>query len=143
MSRSGYLDDYDFEQWQWIMWRGAVTSAFRGKRGQAFLREMLIAMDAMPEKKLISGDLIDADGCACALGVVAQARGIDVSNVDVDDYNSIHVPFGIANSMAREVMWMNDEGTHTQETPEQRFVRMRKWIVSRIGRHRVMVEGDL
>jgi hypothetical protein len=37
MSRSGYSDDYgDDEPWQLIMWRGAVASAFRGRRGQPF-----------------------------------------------------------------------------------------------------------
>ena len=51
MSRSGYTDDFD-DQWALIRWRGAVTSAIRGKRGQEFLREMAAAMDAMPEKSL-------------------------------------------------------------------------------------------
>lgn len=45
MSRSGYCDDGDYGQWEMIMWRGAVTSAFRGKRGQAFLKEMLDSRD--------------------------------------------------------------------------------------------------
>lgn len=55
MSRSGYSDDLD--SWSMIRWRGAVTSATRGARGQAFFREMLAALDAMPEKKLIADDL--------------------------------------------------------------------------------------
>lgn len=58
MSRSGYSDDYDGDNWDLIRWRGAVTSAIRGKRGQAFLREALAALDAMPEKQLIAGDLV-------------------------------------------------------------------------------------
>jgi hypothetical protein len=37
MSRSGYSDD--LENWSLIRWRGAVASAIRGRRGQAFLRE--------------------------------------------------------------------------------------------------------
>lgn len=53
MSRSGYVDDG--EQWDMIRWRGAVNSAIRGKRGQAFLRELRDALDAMPEKRLVSG----------------------------------------------------------------------------------------
>ena len=55
MSRSGYHDGID--QWDLIRWRGAVASAIRGKRGQAFLREMLDALDALPEPKLIAHDL--------------------------------------------------------------------------------------
>jgi hypothetical protein len=46
MSRSGYSDDHS--EWDLIRWRGAVASAIRGKRGQAFLRELLVALDAMP-----------------------------------------------------------------------------------------------
>jgi hypothetical protein len=143
MSRAGYDDSGDMDQWSLIMWRGAVTSALRGKRGQDFLREMLAAMDALPEKKLIKGDLVDKDGCACALGTVALARGADVSNVDPYDHEGIGPLFGIADAMAREVMWENDDGTWKKETPEERFVRMRGWVVSQIGAWRPMVEGDL
>ena len=38
MSRSGYSDDLD--NWDLIRWRGQVSSAIRGKRGQGFLREL-------------------------------------------------------------------------------------------------------
>ncbi|ENQ7660184.1 hypothetical protein ACEQOL_006537 [Pseudomonas aeruginosa] len=38
MSRSGYCDDLD--NWSLICWRGAVSSAIKGKRGQAFLIEL-------------------------------------------------------------------------------------------------------
>lgn len=44
MSRSGYNDDCD--GWALIRWRGAVNSAINGKRGQAFLRELVAALDA-------------------------------------------------------------------------------------------------
>jgi hypothetical protein len=57
MSRSGYSDDCD-DQWRHIMWWGAVTSSIRGKRGQAFLREMRDALDAMPEKRLAPDALV-------------------------------------------------------------------------------------
>lgn len=46
MSRSGYSDDID--NWDLIKWRGQVASAIRGKRGQLFLRELLAALDALP-----------------------------------------------------------------------------------------------
>lgn len=65
MSRSGYIDDGDIEHWDLIRWRGAVASAIRGKKGQSFLLEMLHAMDALPEKKLIAHDLLK-DGSVCA-----------------------------------------------------------------------------
>ena len=59
MSRSGY-DDYDGcenPEWALIRWRGAVHSALCGKRGQAFLREMALALDEMGEKRLIADEL--------------------------------------------------------------------------------------
>ncbi len=51
MSRSGYSDDCDNLQ----LWRQAVDRAISGKRGQAVLREMLASLEALPQKRLISG----------------------------------------------------------------------------------------
>lgn len=48
MSRSEYSENLD--SWSLIRWRGQVVSAIRGKRGQAFLRELVDALEAMPEK---------------------------------------------------------------------------------------------
>ncbi len=94
MSRSGYSEDGD--QWQMIKWRGAVASAFRGRRGQAFLREMRDALDALPVKRLLRDELVQ---------------------------------FGIAHAMACEIMYENDEREAAyNETPEQRFVRMWRWV---------------
>ena len=60
MSRSGYSEDCD--GWALVRWRGAVKSAIRGQRGQAFLRELLAALDAIPDKRLIAEELVDAQG---------------------------------------------------------------------------------
>jgi hypothetical protein len=133
MSRSGYNDyDGDYSELMNINWRGAVKSAMRGKRGQAFLKEMLTAFDAMPEKRLIKNDLAK-DGAVCALGAVAVARKIDVSNVDPEDHDTVAGTFGIAHAMACEIMYYNDEFFYSdKETPEQRWERMRAWIASQI-----------
>lgn len=131
MSRSGYSDDCD-DGWALIRWRGAVTSAIKGERGQAFLRELRDAMDAMPEKRLIAEDLA-ADGCYCAMGVVAAARGVDVSGIDPHSATQVSQALGIAKAMAREIAFMNDEGNWDwNETPEQRWTRMRKWVGEQI-----------
>ena len=50
MTRSGYDDCGDYSDWEIIQFRGAVASAIRGKRGQAFLKNMLVALDELPEK---------------------------------------------------------------------------------------------
>ncbi len=129
MSRSGYTDDY--EQWQVNLWRAAVGRAIAGKRGQALLCEMLEAFDAMPDKRLISEDLI-SDGRVCALGAVGVKRGMDMSEIDPDDHEAVAAKFGIAHAMACELMYLNDEWGPRAETPEQRFVRMRAWVVGKI-----------
>jgi len=138
MSRSGYTDDCEHLE----MWRGAVRSAMRGARGQAFLRELAATMDAMPEKALAADSLVDADGDFCTLGVIGNARGIDMSKIDPDDYFHVAESFGIARAMAQEIMYENDEAaahgryvdgkwTHVDETPQERWQRMRAWV----GKH--------
>lgn len=160
MSRSGYTDDND-DQWASIRWRGAVKSALSGKRGQAFLRELLSALDAMPEKELTTAEL-QVDGQFCALGVVGQARGVDLAQVDTEDWQQLSSTFGIAESMAREIMYENDDCVANEEwtdveihgpmrpnypdwnshkrsvlvpvkrAGEQRWFYMRKWVASQI-----------
>src|SRR5882757_5650880 len=97
MSRSGYSDDCDGSALN--LWRGAVEMAIRGKRGQAFLLEMLDALDALPEKRLIESELVSKEGC-CAMGAVAVYRQIDVSHVDQEHSVSVAKLMGIAPALA-------------------------------------------
>ena len=112
MSRSGYSDDYDYDQWQGIMWRGAVASAIRGKRGQAFLKEMLAALDALEESRLVSDVLQDPYDTAavCALGAVGKTRGLDMEKIYPEDRETVAGAFGIPNALASEIMFLNDDG---------------------------------
>jgi hypothetical protein len=135
VSRSGYSDDCDESIG---LWRGAVAKAIKGKRGQAFLRELAEAMDAMPEKKLIK-DVLESDGCFCTLGVVGAARGMDMSKVDYEDAESVGYAFGISRAMAAEIEFENDEMSdyvygvgYERETDEKRWARMRKWVADHI-----------
>lgn len=130
MSRSGYSDDCD-DQWALIRWRGAVASAIRGKRGQAFLREALAALDALPEPALIPNDLTAA-GAFCTLGAVGRARGTDLKAVDPDCHESVAQLFEIPHALACEVMWENDEAAVFRETPRARWERMRRWVVANL-----------
>src|SRR5687767_12910323 len=104
MSRSGYCDDPE----HLALWRGAVRSAIRGKRGQAFLREMRDALDAMPVKRLVGGDLVTREREVCAIGAVALRRGTDVKSVDIYDAESVASAFGIAHALAAEIEFKND-----------------------------------
>jgi hypothetical protein len=62
----------------------------------------------------------------CALGAVGQARGIDMTEIDPEDYQMVADKFGIPYSMACEIMYENDE-TFWQHSPEERWRRMRRW----------------
>lgn len=153
MSRSGYSDECD--GWALIRWRGAVNAALKGKRGQAFLRETLAALDAMPVKELAADSLANAQGQFCTLGAVGAARGLDMANIDPECRYSVAAAFGIAEAMAAEIMYLNDEvdrsiwierpgpvrdywesqrlGSHRRDASgEERWRRMREWVAMQI-----------
>ena len=102
MGRSGYVEDFDDEGGSINLYRGSVERSIRGKRGQAFLREMAAALDAMPVKELIGGELVRDAEHVCAIGSVAVARGLDVSELDEYDGETVGKTFGIAESMAKQ-----------------------------------------
>jgi hypothetical protein len=163
MNRSGYCDDFgDDDPLALGRYRAQVNSAIRGKRGQALLRELLAALDAMPDKRLVAGEL-EADGQFCALGVVGHARGLNLAAIDSYDVESLGPQFNIAEQLAREIMWVNDEhvsehewaeieicgpvrpghpdwGRHRQSVRvpneragEQRWKTVRDWVASKIA----------
>jgi hypothetical protein len=109
MSRHGYTEDDGDDPLVLGRWRGQVASTIRGKRGQAFLREVLAALDAIPDKRLISEELKTVDGEFCTLGAVGAARGVDLEAIDPDDYDAVAAAFGIHPILAQEIMWENDE----------------------------------
>lgn len=133
MSRSGYTDSCD--GFELIRWRGAVAAAIRGTRGQELLHGLASALDAMPDKRLIGGDLINEAGEVCALGSlgVACGRTADMAAVDPEDYEQVARFFNVAEALAREVQYENDEcGPWRVETPEARWIRMRRWVQSQL-----------
>ena len=141
MSRSGYSDSCD--GWELIMYRGAVASAIRGKRGQQFLRDLIAALDAMPVKRLIDGKLEQA-GEVCALGSVGRMRGLSMEAIDENsnengydytyDGDALGKMFGIAPALARETMFQNDNDfEYSTETPEHRWERVRRWAIENLA----------
>lgn len=158
MSRSGLTEDDGEDTLAFGRWRGAVKSAINGKRGQAFLRELLEALDAMPEKILVAGELQAEDGCHCTLGVIGNKRGLDVANMDIDDYEGIAASLDVNAKIAQEIMWENDEAFSEREWVEveicgpmlrperhvrsvsvikpdaghQRWLHMRTWVESHL-----------
>ena len=125
MSRSDYSDDCE----NLGLWRGAVYRATTGYRGQAFLVRLRAALDALPTKRLITDAIKDGSGDVCALGAL---------DATVQEYDATHLAehFGIARALAAEIVFMNDEALAwlcENETPEQRWTRMRAWVDAQIS----------
>lgn len=147
MSRSGYRDDFgDDDSLALGRWRAAVNSAIGGKRGQAFLRDLLATLDAMPEKQLtahvwdqpvVGMPFALRGGEVCALGAVARARGIDTTRHDPDDDSAVEIvakQLDIATAMAREIVYVNDEYGRHGATPEKRWHIVRQWVVAHLNK---------
>ena len=131
MSRSGYSDNCG--GWELIRWRGAVASAIKGKRGQAALKEILTALDAMPQKRLVAGEF-EQDGEYCTLGLLGHYRGIDMSEFNDDGYTdqeAVANALDLPKAFVCEVMFENDEA-YFRGSPEERWQRMRQWVVRHI-----------
>ncbi|HEX4843218.1 MAG TPA: hypothetical protein VFV57_06065 [Limnobacter sp.] len=161
MSRSGYVDDIE-DNWRHICWRGAVNSAIKGKRGQAFLKELIAALDAMPKKALIGNSLVTSSGEYCTLGVLGASRGIDLEKIDPEDWEQVANAFSIAPAMVREIVFENDEvfndwewvygeicgpmptrwgqqhntsvRVYKENAAELRWAHMRKWAESQLNK---------
>ena len=154
MSRSGY--SYDCDSWELIRWRGAVASAVRGKRGQALLREMAAALDAMPVKELVAEDLITPDGGCCAFGAVAMARGVTYEDLPESTFRfwdpftleilgrrerqvefsgeQLAEAFDVAPALACEIVSINDDYLGHAKDEHARATRW--WVVRNwIARH--------
>lgn len=155
MSRNSCTDEWDGDDvLAYGRQRGAISSAIRGRRGQAFLRELLAALDAMPVKELVEQEL-DADGRYCALGAVGKARGTDLAALNPENQEQVADVMGIARALAGEITWVNDMHTPTDmwldfdgpperwrsppgdfvpdpEAPAKRWQTVREWVVSQL-----------
>lgn len=131
MSRSGYVDDWSPEM---NLYRGTVERSLRGKRGQAFLRELRKYLEEMEVKRLVAGSFRErASGEFCTLGVVADRRDVDLEHLNrlVEEEGGWGIAeeagraLGISRAMAAEIMYMNDEWAAT--APRDRWVQMYEW----------------
>ncbi len=136
MSRSGYSEDIA-DVLAAGRWSARVNNAIRSRRGRAFLTELAAAMDAMPVKELIADELIDDEGSCCAIGVVCKARGVSVNGVNVEDSAQVASLVDIAEPLAAEIEFQNDEVVcywDRNETPAERWCRMRRWVIVQLAR---------
>lgn len=132
MGRHGYSEDLASDDvLAYGRWRGIVRSATRGKRGQAMLKELLHALDAMPVKELIKDDLITEEGACCTIGAllahkeVPEARNLHEWNEKIAEELDVH------EALIQEIEFENDEGGF-RETPAEVWVRMRTWVAKQI-----------
>ena len=133
MSRSGYGGEC--ESWELVRYRGMVASAIRGKRGQSLIRDLGIALDAMPVKELVE-DEFAYDGKVCALGAVANFRNVDIGHINPardDCREETATLLHIATCLASEIMYENDEGVGPwSNSPEERWHHMRDWVAANL-----------
>lgn len=138
MSRSGYSDDHD--NWSFIRWRGAVNSAIKGKRGQAFLRELAAALRAFPQQKLIKNEMEHPlGGEFCTLGVLGQKLGLDMlseDGLDVEDTTTLAKTFDVAEALIKEIVHENDDFSayprDKGEEEHRRWCYMLRWVEQRL-----------
>jgi hypothetical protein len=130
VSRSGYVDDME-DSLAFGRWRAQVASSIRGARGQKALREILAALDAMPEKSLIREELKSEDG-VCALGALGDARHINMQEIDPEDPDAVAAAFDISHQLASEIAHHNDEYLGSHATGAQVWQHMHDWIAANI-----------
>ena len=99
--RISYSDDEE-RPGQFALWDANCRRSLKGKAGQRELRELEVALLALPEKRLIHGSLVDDDGDVCAIACYAKHKGIDLSKFDPEDESH---EVGIAAGMPRLVAW--------------------------------------
>ena len=147
MSRVVYNEDdpiipYDFQE-------RTVQNAIEGKRGQAALRLLIRALDAMPQKRIIDGWLTK-DGDVCTVGAMVMQRRIEagdsrekalgylmgyqdeLNREESWDWADIATlaskQLNIARYMAFELVEITDEWT-IRMSPERRWQFVRDWAV--------------
>lgn len=138
MGRSGYTDDFDSDgDYAIYLYRQAVHNAIKGRRGQNLLRKLRDALDAMPTKRLITRTIKNDEGEVCALGALDPNAPSGDPEDDWDEFGAadkLAKHFGVARALAAEIVYMNDEAFEWRgdETPEQRWTRMRAWVNEQI-----------
>jgi hypothetical protein len=74
------------------MWDANMERIYCGKRGQKVLRELIAALLALPERRLVA-DVIQKPetGEVCAIGALAKYRGIDPGEFEDSDDGTIEL----------------------------------------------------
>lgn len=140
MSRTGWYEMDDRDQDAILRMgraRGQIASATRGRRGQAFLRLALKALDNMEDKRLAAHTFGVGDGgCMCLMTSIATetGRGSVLTDVDLEDGETVcelmAAKFDVADVLVKDLVWDNEE-IPTQD-PAERWRCMRERIARTI-----------
>ncbi len=143
-SRFGDFDDYrDHPELDQGRWEHNVVQTLKGKRGQAALAELETALRAMPERRLIRGEVCHLDRydpgfgwsftvpSYCLVGLYAALKGARPEHLALlggeQDTAEAGANAGITYTMAWEMGYQNDE-MWWDETPEARWERALAWV---------------
>lgn len=152
----------DWTESRQALWDNAIHRATYSKRGQAVLRELEVALLALPEPRLIEGLLCDGTG-VCMVGAIAAYRKVQsgiswedafklldesgVYDVENGDFGSIDLTarYGehdlkMAFSLAWDMAFTNDEMLGHM-TPEKRHERAVAWVRARLVAPQAQVTG--
>lgn len=151
MSRFDDCYDEDFPN-QAALYHANTERALKGKRGQAFLKELEAALLMLPEKVLIEGSIC-REGAVCANGALALKRKVDAGmqipealkwleeNKPDDDFNGgdagqtgdfMEKHFGILSRLAVHTAFVNDEHRQTDHSDHGRYEKVLSWVRSQI-----------
>lgn len=149
-------DDYDpqFPN-EYDLWEANWQRHLHGAGGQKALCDLRDALLALPDKRLIRERLADESGCVCAVAAVAlhrrtnkgESRDAVIADLaaklvpderwgEIDAYEAeeqtmeVGMAVGLKRAMAVKLAYQNDQSY--EETPEQRYERVLRWVESKI-----------
>ena len=133
---SRFWEDESDDPLDYARYEAAKRSTLRGRRGQAFLRELVAALDALPRPELSEGALGDRrTGCVCALGAIALAQGDSFDDLAKDNGNwsldETAERYSISPTLANEIISANDDWRdgNAVNVRRSRWRHVRAWAV--------------
>jgi hypothetical protein len=149
--RINYSEDEEDFPGQYGLWQANCQRSIEGKAGQKALKELEVALLALPEKRLIADELEDAEGEVCAIGALKKHRGVDVES-DPEEMEEVGVELGMPRLVAWKVVALNDieiDGKYVEAagptrwgipfstfipvTPEERYEQVLAWVQKQIS----------
>jgi len=132
-----------------FLWESRVLRVIEGKRGQRVMREFAEALLALPQRRLIAGNISTPQGEVCAIGAYAKAKGVNLNreSASLDDETlvgwegsesetaELGESLGMTYTLAWEIGSKNDEEFAAHRyTPEKRWEAMYRWAVSQVDK---------